>query len=84
MTAETAAPPLLDQIIAQREKLVTLRLQHARDEAVEVRRLAELLDQARRPESGVSLRQAAKAMGTSAGWPHALVKRLDDGDLDAP
>lgn len=77
--------PLLDQIVDQRELVLTLRRQHAEQIAREVRQLAVLIAATREhPDPQVNPTAASKVMGTAKGWAHRLVKQLEAGELDAP
>ena len=79
MTATTSTPSAL--LKAARDRLIAE--QHKRDEAVaaETRKLAELVAKLTRGDDRISLQAAADAMGTSKGYAHGLVKKLDAGDL---
>lgn len=87
MTTDTPAPPhpKLQAIAAQQEHLQGLRARHAREQAVEQRKLAVLIQSTKDdPDPAVNPSAAARAMGTAKGWAHALVKRLEAGELDVP
>lgn len=85
MTTDTPAPPLLQRIVEQREKILRMRDEHAREAKAAQRELAELIAATRDdPDPAVNPSAASRAMGTARGWAHAQVAALEAGEFDDP